>query len=136
MNKFFNYIIILLIAFCFSCKSTGNKEFDLIGSWRIESIEVNQKMKSDEKANFDLYIAQLKETSYFTYKADHSYEYSFNDEKSAGRWALINKGSMLINAPENSEPDTFSIEELTGSTCKLIIKSDEVITRLLLKKQK
>lgn len=128
--------IIVLILFFFGCKTKSDKESELIGSWGLENIIVNQEMTASEKANFDLYIKQLKETANFTYTKNHRFEYNLNNEISKGTWQLIDNNKKLITIPDTAEADTFIITELNRISFTIMSESDGETTRYLLKKRK
>jgi hypothetical protein len=136
MNRFLIIALIAAISLIFSCKSTNNKENMLTGSWRIENIEMNREMTESEKANFNLYLSQLKETGYFTFKNDHKFESFYNEELSKGTWELAGNGQQLITIPDESEADTVKIAELNSQSLILLSESDGVTTKIIMKKQK
>ena len=136
MNKFLTLVFIILISLIFACKSSKNRANLIIGSWHIDNIEVNQQMSASEKANFGLYLAQLKETSYFTFSNDYKYESLYNDDISKGVWELSKDGMMLITKPDDKDADTVKVAELNASTLILLSESDGVTTKIIMKKQK
>ena len=136
MNRFLLTAFIAVISMIFSCKSMNKKENMLIGSWRIENIEMNREMTDSEKANFNLYLAQLKETGYFTFKSDQKFESFYNEELLKGIWELVNNGQQLITKPDESDLDTVNIAYLTSQNLILLSESDGIITKIILRKQK
>jgi hypothetical protein len=136
MNKILAFFFTALIFLIFSCKSHINKESDLLGSWRIDNVEVNQKMSADEKANFNLYLSQLQELAYFNFKKDHTYESNFSEDVSTGIWSLTNNGNELITQADTSDADTFKITKLNATTFIILSESDGVVSKITMKKQK
>jgi len=136
MNKFLIIFFSGLISLFFACKPHINKENDLIGTWRVDDIKINQEMSLSQKANFNLYLGQLRETSYFIFRNDHKYESSFNENISKGRWELANKGQLLVIKPDESDADSSKITELNATTFIILSESDGVTSKIVMKKQK
>jgi hypothetical protein len=135
MNKILLFFCIAILFLNISCNSSKHKEADIIGNWKIENIELDQPLKPNEKPNFDLFLSQIRESAYFNFKNDHSYE-SFFNEMSKGTWNLSNKGKDLVTKPDDADADTVQIEKLNGTTFIIISESEGVKTKITMKKEK
>jgi len=128
--KKFKILTIIFLALLFSCKLSPEKK--IVGTWKLDEIETNQKINAQELDNFNKAKQEIKTSTMLIFKDDHSYKAIIWGDTVNGFWDIDRKNMQLkISNAQNGDTVKTLITSISSKKIVLTEESDSITSTLI-----
>ena len=133
-----SFIAVLFLTSCGIFKKDNNAIVSkkIIGTWKLESMDLGEEIPKEQKAMFDAMMEQMKKDFAMTFKGDGTYEIKKDatGEPEVGKYRIGDEGKALITTTKKGKEDKITIESISSSKIVFkILDNGKTMTMILIK---
>lgn len=130
VNLFFVSVIALAVTAC-----SSDKKSDLIGSWKVDSVDFSEMLKNMNEEELEMYEAFLPmmeesmKSMTLTLEEDGTMNVKSNamgqESEENGKWSISDDGKKLTTTSQSGEETVMIINELSANSMEVSLESAE-----------
>ena len=131
-----SFIAVLFFTSCGIFKKDNNAIVSkkIVGTWKLESMDLGQEIPAEQKALFDAMMEQMKKDFAMTFKNDGTYEIQKDakGETEVGKYRIGDEGKTLITTTKSGKEDKITIESISSSKIAFTILDNGKTMKMVL----
>jgi len=135
MKKLASYLLVVLfVGMLASCGGSGDAKKDIVGTWKLESMDLGQEIPAEQKAMFDAMMETMKKDFVMTFKDDGTYETKKDADGTPETGKYKVDGKTLITTKDSGKEDKITIVSISSSKMVLEIPDGDKKMKMTLVK--